>query len=145
MTQDKRCGQYEDIIYLPHPVSKTRPQMPMSDRAAQFSPFAALTGYDAAIRETARLTDKKLVLDEETCALLDRKQQYLCEIIAEKPEITVTYFVPDERKDGGSYVTVTGKLRRIDLCARLLVLIDGMSISLDDISGLESKRFGNIV
>lgn len=145
MTQDKRCGQYEDIIYLPHPVSKTRPQMPMSDRAAQFSPFAALTGYDAAIRETARLTDKKLVLDEETCALLDRKQQYLCEIIAEKPEITVTYFVPDERKDGGSYVTVTGKLRRIDLCARLLVLIDGMSISLDDISGLESKRFGNII
>ena len=145
MTQDTRCGQYEDIIHLPHPVSKTRPQMPMSDRAAQFSPFAALTGYDAAIRETARLTDKKLVLDEETCALLDRKQQYLFEIIAEKPEITVTYFVPDERKDGGSYVTVTGKLRRIDLCARLLVLIDGRNIPLDDIAGLESKRFGNIV
>lgn len=145
MTQDKCCEQYEDIIHLPHPVSKTRPQMPMSDRAAQFSPFAALTGYDAAIRETARLTDKKLVLDEETCALLDRKQQYLCEIIAEKPEITVTYFVPDERKDGGSYVTVTGRLKRIDLCARLLVLTDGKSISLDDISGLESKRFGNIV
>lgn len=145
MMQDKRCEPYEDIIHLPHPVSKTRPQMPMSDRAAQFSPFAALTGYDAAIRETARLTDKKLVLDEETCALLDRKQQYLCEIIAEKPEITVTYFVPDERKDGGSYVTVTGKLRRIDLCARLLVLIDGRSIPLDNISGLESERFGNIV
>lgn len=145
MTQDTRCGSYEDIIYLPHPVSKTRPQMPMSDRAAQFSPFAALTGYDAAIRETARLTDKKLLLDEETCALLDRKQQYLCEIIAEKPEITVTYFVPDERKDGGSYVTVTGKLRRIDLCARLLVLIDGRNIPLDDIADLESKRFDNIV
>lgn len=145
MTQDTHCGQYEDIIYLPHPVSKTRPQMPMSDRAAQFSPFAALTGYDAAIRETARLTDKKLLLDEETCALLDRKQQYLCEIIAEKPEITVTYFVPDDRKDGGSYVTVTGKLRRIDLCARLLVLIDGRNIPLDDIAGLESERFGNIV
>lgn len=117
----------------------------MSDRAAQFSPFAALTGYDAAIRETARLTDKKLVLDEETCALLDRKQQYLCEIIAEKPEITVTYFVPDDRKDGGSYVTVTGKLRRIDFCGRLLVLSDGRSIPLDDIASLESERFGNIV
>lgn len=145
MTQDTRCGPYEDIIYLPHPVSKTRPQMPMSDRAAQFSPFAALTGYDAAIRETARLTDKKLLLDEETCALLDRKQQYLCEIIAEKPEITVTYFVPDERKDGGSYVTVTGKLRRIDLCARLLVLIDGRNIPLDDIAGLESERLGDLL
>lgn len=117
----------------------------MSDRAAQFSPFAALTGYDAAIRETARLTDKKLVLDEETCALLDRKQQYLCEIIAEKPEITVTYFVPDERKDGGSYVTVIGKLRRIDLCARHLLLTDGRNIPLDDIADLESKRFDNIV
>lgn len=145
MMQDTRCDPYEDIIHLPHPVSKTRPQMPISDRAAQFSPFAALTGYDAAIRETARLTDKKLVLDEETCALLDRKQQYLCEIIAEKPEITVTYFVPDERKDGGSYVTVTGKLRRIDFCGRLLVLSDGRSIPLDDISGLESERFDNIV
>lgn len=145
MTQDTRCGPYEDIIYLPHPVSKTRPQMPMSDRAAQFSPFAALTGYDAAIRETARLTDKKLLLDEETCALLDRKQQCLCEIIAEKPEITVTYFVPDERKDGGSYVTVTGKLRRIDLCARLLMLTDGRNIPLDDIADLESERFDNIV
>lgn len=145
MTQDTRCGQYEDIIHLPHPVSKTKPQMPLSDRAAQFSPFAALTGYDAAIRETARLTDKKLVLDEEACALLDRKQQYLCEIIAEKPEITITYFVPDERKDGGSYATVTGKLRRIDLCARRLILCDGRNIPLDDIAGLESDRFHDMV
>ena len=145
MTQDTRCGQYEDIIRLPHPVSKVRPQMPILDRAAQFSPFAALTGYDAAIREAARLTDKKLVLDEETCALLDRKQQYLCEIIAEKPEITVTYFIPDERKDGGSYATVTGKLRRIDFCGRLLVLSDGGNIPLDDIAGLESERFEGIV
>ncbi|WP_373164277.1 hypothetical protein [Agathobaculum sp. Marseille-P7918] len=144
MTQDLRCGQYEDIIHLPHPISKTRPQMPMSDRAAQFSPFAALTGYDAAIRETARLTDKNLVLDEETCALLDRKQQHLCEIIAEKPEITVTCFVPDERKDGGSYATVIGKLKRIDLCARL-VLTDGRNIPLDDIADLESERFDGIV
>lgn len=145
MTQDTHLSQYEDIIHLPHPVSKTRPQMPMSDRAAQFSPFAALTGYDAAIRETARLTDKKLVLDEETCALLDRKQQYLCEIIAEKPEITVTYFMPDERKDGGSYVTVTGKLRRIDFCGRLLVLSDGRSIPLDDIADLESERLADLL
>lgn len=145
MTQDTRCGQYEDIIRLPHPVSKVRPQMPILDRAAQFSPFAALTGYDAAIREAARLTDKKLVLDEETCALLDRKQQYLCEIIAEKPDITVTYFVPDERKDGGSYVTVTGKLKRIDLCARHLVLTDGRNIPLDDIADIESDWFYGIL
>ena len=96
---------YEDIMDLPHHVSATRPQMPMSDRAAQFSPFAALTGYDEAIKETGRLTDTKQELSEETKATLDHKQQYLMEMLAVQPEVTITYFVPDERKVGGEDVT----------------------------------------
>ena len=94
--------QYDDIIHLPHHVSKTRPQMSMLDRAAQFSPFAALTGYEDAIQETGRLTDERMELSDEDRELLDRKWHYLQEIISDRPEITVTYFVPDEKKAGGS-------------------------------------------
>ena len=101
-------GKYDDIINLPHHVSQTRPQMSMIDRAAQFSPFAALTGYDAAIKETGRLTDTKLEIGDEERDVLDRKQQYLQKIVADRPEITITYFVPDEKKAGGSYTSLTG-------------------------------------
>ena len=97
--------QYNDIIDLPHHISTTRPRMSMLDRAAQFSPFAALTGYDAAIKETGRLTGQRIELTEECRAVLDRKQQVLLENLAEHPEVSVTYFVPDERKSGGAYVT----------------------------------------
>lgn len=89
--------QYDDIINLPHHVSKTRPQMSMLDRAAQFSPFAALTGYDAAIKETGRLTDEKVNLSEEEKEALDRKQQILLEKLADHPALTVIFFVPDEK------------------------------------------------
>ena len=136
---------YDDIIHLPHHVSKTRPQMSMEDRAAQFSPFAALTGYDAAILETGRLTEDKLELGEETQAILDRKQRYLAEIIDTKPEITVTYFVPDEKKSGGAYSTVTGFLKRIDEYERVLMLTDGRKIQLDAIFDTESEEFENIL
>ena len=136
---------YEDIINLPHHVSKTRPQMSMMDRAAQFSPFAALTGYDAAIKETGRLTEERLEIGAEAKAVLDRKQQYLLEVIADKPEITVTYFMPDERKSGGSYVTVTGKLKRLDDVERMLILTDGKKILLDDIADLESELFPDVL
>ena len=88
--------QYDDIINLPHHVSKTRPQMSMVDRAAQFSPFAALTGYDAAIKETGRLTDEKVNLSEEEKEALDRKQQILMEWLGDHPALTITFFVPDE-------------------------------------------------
>ena len=104
-------GSYDDIINHPHYVSKTRPQMSMLDRAAQFSPFAALTGYDAAIKETRRLTTDKLELDDDTKTLLNMKQAYLMEIINEQPEITVSYFLPDSKKAGGEYVTISGTLR----------------------------------
>ena len=135
---------YDDIIHLPHHVSKTRPQMSLEDRAAQFSPFAALTGYDAAILETGRLTEDKLELGEETQAILDRKQRYLAEIIDTKPEITVTYFVPDEKKSGGAYSTVTGFLKRIDEYERQLVLTDGRRIQQDVVFDIESEEFKNI-
>ena len=136
---------YDDIIHLPHHVSKTRPQMSMQDRAAQFSPFAALTGYDAAILETGRLTEDKLELGEETQVILDRKQRYLAEIIDTKPEITVTYFVPDEKKSGGAYSTVTGFLKRIDEYERVLMLTDGRKIQLDAIFDIESDEFENVL
>ena len=133
--------RYDDIIHLPHHVSKTRPQMSMMDRAAQFSPFAALTGYDAAIKETGRLTDEKIELGEETKAVLDRKQRYLNDMISVQPEITVTYFLPDERKSGGTYLSVTGKLKRIDEYERMMILTDGKKIPLDDIMDIESNLF----
>ncbi len=134
---------YEDIINLPHHVSKTHPQMSMQDRAAQFSPFAALTGYDDAIDETARLTGRKLELGEEAKEILDRKLQYLGSIISEQPEISVTYFVPDEKKDGGSYTTATGCLKRIDEYERLLLFTDGTRISLDEILDINSDVFSD--
>ena len=136
---------YEDIIYLPHHVSKTRPQMSMSDRAAQFSPFAALNGYDEAVKETARLTDERLELGDDDRDLLDRKQQYLQNIIADRPEISVTFFVPDEKKSGGSYTTLTGNLKHVDLCERLLVLTDGKKILFDDIADIKGDCFHNVL
>ncbi|MCD7785253.1 MAG: YolD-like family protein [Oscillospiraceae bacterium] len=132
---------YSDIINLPHHVSKTHPQMSTQDRAAQFSPFAALTGYDDAIDETARLTGKKLELGEEAKEILDRKLQYLGRIISEQPEISVTYFVPDEKKDGGEYVTVSGNLKRIDEYERVVILIGGERIGMEEIIDIESELF----
>lgn len=133
--------QYDDIINLPHYVSPTRPRMSMIDRAAQFSPFAALTGYDAAIKETGRLTDQRIELSEDSRAALDRKQQLLVECLADHPEVSVTYFIPDERKSGGAYVTVTGIVKKVDDYQRLLLLTDGTKIPLDDILDLESELF----
>ena len=125
--------KYADIIDLSPHVSATRPRMSMIDRAAQFSPFAALTGYDAAIKETGRLTDRRIELSEEERAVLDRKQSILMEHLSSQPEVTVTYFVPDDRKDGGAYVTVTGRAKKVDEVNRLLFLIDGQKIALDEI------------
>lgn len=113
----------------------------MIDRAAQFSPFAALTGYDAAIKETGRLTDQRIELSEDSRAALDRKQQLLVGGLADHPEVSVTYFIPDERKSGGAYVTVTGIVKKVDDYQRLLLLTDGTKIPLDDILDLESELF----
>ena len=136
--------QYDDIIDLPHHVSATRPRMSMIDRAAQFSPFAALTGYDAAIKETGRLTARRIDLTEDSRAALDRKQQLLLDNLADHPEVSVTYFIPDERKSGGAYITVTGIVKKVDDYQRLLLLTDGTKIPLDDILDMESELFHSL-
>lgn len=133
--------QYDDIINLPHHVSKTRPQMSMVDRAAQFSPFAALTGYDAAIKETGRLTDEKVNLSEEEKEALDRKQQILMEWLGDHPALTITFFVPDEKKSGGAYMTKSENLKKIDEFERVMLLTDGTKIPLDDVVEIESELF----
>lgn len=134
-------GKYDDMLHLPHPTSARHLRMPISERAAIFSPFAALTGHAGAIAETARLTDRKMELDEDTKAELDRRQAVLLEHISEQPEITVTWFQPDERKDGGAYLTATGRLKKLDKIRRVLVLVDGTKILLDDVASLESEYF----
>lgn len=136
-------GPYDDMIDLPHPTSKKHPRMSIRDRAAIFSPFAALSGHGAAIVETARLTDRRMELDEDTKEELDQKQAVLMEHIEEQPEVTVTWFQPDERKEGGAYLTVTGRLKKIDEAERTLTLLDGMSILLEDVVGIESDYFQN--
>ena len=136
--------KYDDIIGLPHHVSAIRPRMSMIDRAAQFSPFQALTGYGAAIQETGRLTDRKIELSEDERIVLDMKQQILLDNIRECPDVSITYFIPDERKAGGSYVTVTGNVKKIDDYQRLLILTDRAQIPLDEIVDIESELFNNI-
>ena len=129
-------NRYNEIINLPHHVSKTRPQMPLSDRAAQFAPFAALTGYDSAIKETGRLTDERIELDEEALAALDRKYQLLMDTLDDEPAVTITYFQPDERKAGGQYVSATGTVKKVDTFGRRILLQDGTRIPLDSVYDL---------
>lgn len=131
-------GAYDDIIDLPHPTSTKHPRMSAIDRAAQFSPFAALTGHDAAIRETARLTDRKIELDEDAKIELDRKLQIIAEHLPERPEVRITYFQADERKAGGSYEKIIGSIKKIDEFQRAVVFADGASIDIDDIIEIES-------
>ena len=134
-------GKYDDIISLPHHVSLRRGRMSMHDRAAQFAPFAALTGHSAAIAETARLTDEMVELSEDERAVLDRKQQMLMSALRSRPEIRVTCFVHDRLKSGGKYITVTGQLKDIDSTERVMVLTDGRRIDMDCILEIESGIF----
>ena len=133
---------YEDIINLPHHVSPTRPQMPIADRAAQFSPFAALTGYHDAVKETARWTDSRVELDESEKSVLNDRLLALAARCSERPEVTVTYFQPDAKKAGGAYVTAAGKLMKLDEYARTVVLTDGRRIPIDEIIGIEETAPG---
>lgn len=122
-------GPYDDIIDLPHPTSERHPRMSMANRAAMFSPFAALTGYDAAVKETARLTDAKVDLTEDEKAILDAKLQ----LLTPGESVAITYFQPDAKKQGGAYLTASGEIKRIDGAAREIVLADGRRIPIDDI------------
>ena len=132
---------YDDIINLPHHVSTTRPHMPAIDRAAQFAPFAALTGHDAAIKETARLTDERVELDECIKADLSDRLQIIADRIKEHPEIAITYFQPDAKKNGGAYVTAVGTAKKIDEYERIVILTDGTVIPIDEILSIEGQIF----
>lgn len=133
--------KYDNIINLSRPISKKHKPMAMTDRAAQFSPFAALTGYDSAVSETARLTVSRSERDEDTLAVLNERMQILSEWEYKYPEITVEYFAPDERKSGGAYMTVTGCFKWIDYGECRLVFQDGTKIPLEDIYKIDGEIF----
>lgn len=137
--------KYDDIINLPHHVSVRHPRMAPLDRAAQFSPFAALTGHEAAIKETARLTEEWVELDEDSKRLLDEQLQMIREHLPERPEVTFTYFQPDERKHGGAYRTVTGKVKKIDAYGHRIVLEDGTAVSIEKLFSIEGELFRGMV
>ena len=134
-------GAYDDIIDLPHHVSATRPPMAAIDRAAQFSPFAALTGYDAAIKETARLTGERMELDESIKDALNDRLQIIADRMKENLQIAITYFQPDLRKNGGTYVTVTGTAKKIDEYEGVVVMLDGATVPIDEIISIEGQMF----
>ncbi len=129
--------KYKDMLYMDRPVSKRHEPMPLENRAAQFAPFAALTGYDDAVEETGRLTTRKIELSEEMKAELDISLNKLNSNISTQPLATITYFVPDAFKEGGEYVTITANLRKIDFNERLLVLQDKSTIAIENILNIE--------
>ena len=132
-------GKYEDILHLPHPDSPKHPRMSLYDRAAQFSPFAAPTGHSAAIAETGRLTDQRMELDEYEMARVDAELQRLQELLPGRPMASITYFVPDERKNGGSYQTVTGEVKRIDAVAGMIQMTDRREIPIEDVFNVTAE------
>jgi hypothetical protein len=132
---------YEDIINLPRPISKKYPQPSMMDRAARFAPFAAITNYEEMVLEEARVTEERILLDENELTLLNEKLNIIQEFLGKLPEITVTYFKPDKRKSGGAYISITGTVKRIDQYERNLIMSDDKKIRIDDIYKLESDLF----
>lgn len=139
---DFNSGCYDDIIGLSHHISETHPQMTIGNRAAQFSPFAALSGYEDALEETGRLTDMRTVLEEDAKEALDEKLQMIQEMITVRPEVTIKYFVPDERKAGGAYKSAMGSVKKIDGYGKVLVMEDGVKIPLGEITEIEGTIFG---
>lgn len=132
----KERHQYDAMIYFPHPVSSVHPPMAKEARAAQFAPFAALSGYDAAVKESSRLTDRKIEMDEEYKNEIDRKLQQLLKNIQEQPWVKIEYFVPDEKKKGGAYTEISGRLKKIEWYKRKLILKDKREVPLDQLTGI---------
>ena len=126
-------SKYEDMIHLPRPVSQKHTPMSNYDRAAQFSPFAALTGFDDAIAETGRQTQDRIELDRDALDRLDEQMQGLLEVLDSQPEAEVVWFRYDERKAGGSYVTTTGHVKKVDTYLERLIFTDGRSIPLGEV------------
>lgn len=129
----KNIDEYDDIINLPHYVSKKYKQMDISARAAQFAPFAALTGHEEAVRETERLTEKEKILDDNYKSLLDEKIALIENNIGNEPLVSITYFIRDLKKDGGKYVTITDNIRKIDTIERIIILKNKTKINFHDI------------
>ena len=129
-------GKYDDIIDLPHPTSKKHPRMSRQNRAAQFSPFAALTGYDAAIQETERNTEKKRILSEDAIAEINENLQLIQEKKNEHPYVYISYFEKDIKKEGGIYKTIISQYKHLDEYKNILITIDGNEIPIEDISSI---------
>ena len=132
---------YDDIINMEHHVSKKHPQMSLYARSAQFAPFAALTGYEDAVRETARETSERIEIDEEIKGILDGKIQILLELVKKKPEVSITYFVQDLKKDGGEYITVEGIVKRIDIDNQCIIFADRREIPISEIIDISGDIF----
>lgn len=132
---------YEDIVDLPHHISKKHPQPTMADRAARFAPFAAITGYEEMVLEEARVTDERIEMDESSKAALNEKLNIILEFVDEQPEVSITYFEPDKRKSGGAYVNITGIVKRIDEYEHFVIMTDGKKIRIEDIFAIESDLF----
>lgn len=136
--------KYSDIINLPHHQSKTKRPMPIGDRAAQFAPFSALTGYDDKVKETARITKDKIELDDYLIEDINNKLLFIEENIDNEPIIQITYFKKDEKKDGGAYITVSGRVKRLNLIKRRIIMQDKTEIPIDEIFSIEGELFNFI-
>lgn len=137
-------NNYDDIINLEHPTSLKHPRMSMASRAAQFAPFSALTGYKEAVKETERLTEEKIILDEDKKIVINEKLNIINKSILNKPEIIFTYFIKDQTKSGGKYIEKTGIVKKIDLVNEIIILTDKTKISINDLINIEGEIFNNI-
>lgn len=133
----KDADRYEDIINLPHHRSSKRAHMSLHDRAAQFAPFAALTGHEEAIEETARLTDEEVILDENTIEKINQKLYDIVQHLPEKRNVVITYFRPDTLKQGGAYLTDVGSVNKVDEKAKKVFMDSGMAIDMEQIVEVE--------
>ena len=136
--------RYSDMLRMPHHVSSKYPRMPLRDRAAQFAAFNALTGYEESVREAARTTETRMELDDYSLSVLRIKLRIMKDFEKNAPEISVTYFVSDKKKDGGEYVTVHGKLKRFDEAGAAVIFTDGRSVPVEDIADISGGIFADI-
>ncbi len=137
--------RYDDIINLPHPTSKKHPRMSMTQRAAQFAPFAAVHGHSEAVHEANRITMSKIELGDDEQAILDMKQNYLMEHGKARPDVMIVYFLPDQSKAGGSYITKQGYFKYFDAHLQRIILTDNSSIPIGDIVDIKSSIFKNML
>ena len=140
----REVGKYDDMIEMKNPTPTCRPRMSMVDRGAQFAPFAALTGYEAVVEEAARLTDARLELSEDMKTMLNDKMQMILDNLENEPFVTITYFVPDKRKAGGSYVDFSGIVERIDEYERCIIMKDETKIPIEQVRAIDGELFNGI-